>query len=107
MPKYPFGKVVTDEEREQRQARKDRQTASLFAQGMSQAAEPGFVFSTLKKCALERAALKSQPLDAEELEWLRDVLQEGEEALAAVRALIETGDTTARRVQALKIKNKM
>jgi hypothetical protein len=99
-------KVLTDEEIRDRQARKDRATSSHFGRAMSEAAEPAFVFQTLKASALERAALKSQPLDEEEREWLGRVLEQGEAAMAAVRSLIETGEVARRRTQVARLKHK-
>ena len=79
---------------------------SMFQRVVQERSEPVEVFAALKNACLKKAKTESGELSAVELAWLRGVVEEGESALAAIRSLIETGDTNRRRAEGLKIRNK-
>lgn len=94
---------------EEREAVRSRRAASLFDETMEKAAEPIWVFQCLATSCRRRKdnSIKyADSLSEDETEWLRNVLAEGEKALAEVKSLLEGGaDSRARLIATLKLQN--
>ena len=94
-----MAKILTEEER--------HSAMRGFAPGLDNWAEPTAVFTALKRTCLQRQrSLKSaSSLAEDELTVLRDIVAEGEAALAAVKSLIREPDQTARLAATLRLKH--